>query len=448
LCNKAIPNYNNAAALIRNNKRILAYDPLWFKALNNKTGSQWSAITIMAHEVGHHLNGHPLTNVNNQESIKNELAADYFSGLTIQRMGGSLENAQQWIKLYGTEKDTISHPSSAKRFQAIKLGWNFGCSLSNCNNISQQVIMQYPATSQLWSLNTLNNAQWTKDLGSGLSPVYAKTEVLLARHNVSTGAIRGDRRINLMKAISAFQQMNGLQPTGALNTETWEALNKGKTEDAYISYTITKEDINYPYLSTIPRDFISQSKMKGFFYTRVSEMLSEKFHMDEEFLKRLNPHTTFTTIGEKVIVANTRNTISLTEPISLLIAHKSSKILFAFNSDNQMIAAFPASYGSVDTPSPSGTEKISKITPNPIYNTDLEPYFPEKLKGFLLPAGPNSIIGMMLISFENRGFGIHGTPNPSAISLTTSGGEIRLTNWDVINLSKQLQPGVIIKFVE
>lgn len=33
--------------------------------------------------------------------------------------------------------------------------------------------------------------------------------------------------------------------------------------------------------------------MKGLYYTRVSEMLGEKFHIDEAFLKKINPTATF-----------------------------------------------------------------------------------------------------------------------------------------------------------
>lgn len=405
-----------------------------------------TAITTMANEEGQHHNALTLTNNRIQAQINNELAADYFSGLTIQKLGGNLEETQPLVKRHATKADTVSLPSAEKQLNSIKEGWKSDCTMPNCLEDSQPV-NQNTLIAQSWGLSELNQAQWTKDLGSVSAPIYAKAEVLLARHNLSTGAIRGNRRTNLMKAISAFQTMKGLQTNGVLNSETWAALQEGQTEDAYISYTLTQEDMNGPYVS-IPTSFYLQSEMKGLFYTEVSEMLSEKFHMDEDFLKKLNPNATFKTVGEKIIVANPRNAISIKQPIALLIAHKAAKQLYAYNSKNQMIAAFPASYGAVETPSPSGRDKILSITPKPIYKTDLEPYFPDNLKGFSLPAGPNSPIGMMLISFENRVFGINGTPNPSTISLTSSGGEIRLTNWDVVAISKQLQPGVIVIFIE
>ena len=36
-------------------------------------------------------------------------------------------------------------------------------------------------------------------------------------------------------------------------------------------------------------------------------MLGEKFHMDENFLKQLNPRANFKKVGEKIVVANVRN---------------------------------------------------------------------------------------------------------------------------------------------
>ena len=50
-----------------------------------------------------------------------------------------------------------------------------------------------------------------------------------------------------------------------------------------MEYTITAEDLKGPYAKSIPHDYALQAKMPGLYYTRVTEMLGEKFHMDEEF---------------------------------------------------------------------------------------------------------------------------------------------------------------------
>lgn len=440
-----VPNYENALALVKNNKRIIAYDPIWLDKMSLETGNQWSSITIMAHEVGHHLNGHTLINNSQSDQLNLELDADYFAGLIVQKLGGSVKDAQQFFNMYGTTTDTLTHPSAEKRIRKIKEGWNFSCKLSNCNVV-------VPATKEQlklsWTLDMLNNAKWRSGLGKGLAPIYAKAQVLLAQQNSSVGAIDGGSGMNLLKAISAFQQMNGIKPTGELDQITFEALDRDKTSDPFIQYTLTEEDILGSYSSFIPNDYDLQSKMKGLSYTRVSEMLAEKFHMDEGFLIALNPHATFRSIGEKLIVVNPRDLMVLKEPIGLVVVKKQVKQIYVFNENYKMIASYPVSIGSIDRPSPSGTKTILSITQYPIYNTSLEPLYPKKLKGFSLPAGPNSPIGTMLISFEDAVFGLHGTPNPSLISKTSTWGEVRLTNWDIVSLSKQLKRGILIEFID
>ncbi len=223
---------------------------------------------------------------------------------------------------------------------------------------------QVPAAS--WTLDSLNSAEWSENIGKGQLPVYARAHVMLNNAHASPGAIDGMSGKNTLKAISSFQQMNGLSPTGELTKETWDALVAKQTKPAFIEYTISDADLKGPYAESIPSDYALQAKMKGLYYTRVSEMLGEKFHIDEAFLKKINPTATFKKAGEKIIVPNVRN--DLPEDIHLIIAHKGAKQLYLFNSRNQMIASFPATIGSTDTPSPTGTYKVVGVARNPWYS--------------------------------------------------------------------------------
>ncbi|MCL6240603.1 MULTISPECIES: L,D-transpeptidase [Acinetobacter] len=305
-----------------------------------------------------------------------------------------------------------------------------------------------PAAKVAWGLNDLNNAQWYDNIGKGQFPVYARAHVMLNNAHASPGAIDGTSGKNTLKAIASFQQMNGLKPTGTLTKETWDALiAKQGSKPAFIEYTLTDADLKGPYAASIPHDYALQAKMKGLYYTRVTEMLGEKFHMDEDFLKKLNPKATFKKVGEKILVANIRNEVP--EDIHLIVAHKGAKQLYLFNSRNQMIGSFPATIGSSDTPSPTGTYKVTGVAPNPWYS-----YSPSNFvqgnnrKPLSLPPGPNGPVGNIWIGLSKKSFGIHGTPNPSAISKTASHGCIRLTNWDANDLGKKVKSGVTVKFLE
>ncbi|UTO18580.1 L,D-transpeptidase [Acinetobacter sp. Z1] len=311
---------------------------------------------------------------------------------------------------------------------------------STANNVT-------PAVKVSWTLDSMNNAEWPEGLPKGQLPAYARAHVMLNNAHASPGAIDGANGKNTLKAIASFQQMNGLTPTGQLTQETWDALVAKQTKPAYVEYTITDADLKGPYADSIPSDYALQAKMKGLYYTRVTEMLGEKFHMDENFLKKLNPTATFKKAGEKIIVANVRN--DLPEDIHLIVAHKGARQLYLFNSRNQMIASFPATIGSTDTPSPTGTYKVVGVAKNPWYSYSPSNFIQGKnLKPLSLPPGPNAPVGNIWIGLSKKSFGIHGTPNPSLISKTASHGCIRLTNWDANDLGAKVRSGVTVKFLE
>lgn len=298
-----------------------------------------------------------------------------------------------------------------------------------------------------WTLDSLNQADWYENIGKGQFPVYARAHVMLNNQHASPGAIDGMSGKNTLKAIASFQQMNGIKPTGELSKETWDALVAKQTRPAFVEYMITEEDLKGPYASSIPSDYALQAKMKGLYYTRVTEMLGEKFHMDEDFLKKLNPKTTFKKAGEKIIVANVRN--DLPEDIHLIVAHKGAKQLYLFNNKNQMVGSFPATIGSTDTPSPTGTYKVTGVAKNPWYSYSPSNFVQgNNLKPLSLPPGPNAPVGNIWIGLSKKSFGIHGTPSPSTISKTASHGCIRLTNWDANDLGRKVRSGVTVRFLE
>lgn len=112
----------NAMAVIINNKRYILYDPRLLSYTDNSSGNFWTSMSILAHEIGHHLSGHTLNK--STDSHKDELEADKFSGFVLYKMGASLIQAKTAINLLGTQTDSESHPGKEKRFYAIEQGWN------------------------------------------------------------------------------------------------------------------------------------------------------------------------------------------------------------------------------------------------------------------------------------------------------------------------------------
>ena len=112
----------NAAAVVYQGKRYILYNPTFIGAMNKAAGTPWAAIAILAHEIGHHLNGHTLDGKGSMPAI--ELEADEFSGFVLRKMGASLPEAQVAMRILASAKATKTHPARSDRLLAIASGWN------------------------------------------------------------------------------------------------------------------------------------------------------------------------------------------------------------------------------------------------------------------------------------------------------------------------------------
>ena len=114
-------NIENAAAVAYAGKRYVLYNPNFINALDRRTGNQWASISVLAHEVGHHLEGHTISGQGSQPAT--ELEADEFSGYALRKMGASLADAQATMRLIASENASATHPGKANRLTAIQKGW-------------------------------------------------------------------------------------------------------------------------------------------------------------------------------------------------------------------------------------------------------------------------------------------------------------------------------------
>lgn len=108
---------DNAFAAVANGKKILVVDVGFLEKINGTARTQWGAIQVVAHEVGHHIAGF------SQDRHRGELNADYWSGQALQRLGSAMEAATAAIRAFGTDFDTSSHPNKTRRAQTIERGW-------------------------------------------------------------------------------------------------------------------------------------------------------------------------------------------------------------------------------------------------------------------------------------------------------------------------------------
>jgi hypothetical protein len=116
------PNIDNCFAATRNGERLIVYDGSFMRRVNSLAQNDWGAMSVLAHEIGHHLQGHTLKAGGSDP--ERELEADEFSGFVMYQMGASLKDAQSAIWKLTTDYDNGSHPPRRKRLAAIKTGYN------------------------------------------------------------------------------------------------------------------------------------------------------------------------------------------------------------------------------------------------------------------------------------------------------------------------------------
>jgi lipoprotein-anchoring transpeptidase ErfK/SrfK len=299
---------------------------------------------------------------------------------------------------------------------------------------------------------SINAAQVSAPTGKGRAPAPSvaaaiKSEVLLDRAGFSPGQIDGKAGTNDKKAITAFQEANGLKPSGTLDVETWNRLAATSTEPAMVEYEIQPADVKGPFNKTVPKTLEKKAELKTLNFTNPRELLAEKFHIDPALLARLNPKLSFDTAGTKIQVPNIARKPSQAK-VAKVVVDKTARTVRALDGDGKQISFYPASVGSEERPAPSGTLPIRSVAENPTYT-----YRPKlKFKGvkatkpFTIAPGPNNPVGNTWIDLGD-GFGIHGTPEPQNISKTESHGCVRLTNWDAEALGKMVHRGTKVEFI-
>ena len=115
-------NTDNCFATVLKGQRCLVYDGAFMQKIVEETETDWSAISIMAHEIGHHLQGHTIDGRGGQP-IK-EIEADKFSGFVLHQLGASLDESLVAVRALGDERATATHPAKPVRIDAIRKGWS------------------------------------------------------------------------------------------------------------------------------------------------------------------------------------------------------------------------------------------------------------------------------------------------------------------------------------
>lgn len=285
------------------------------------------------------------------------------------------------------------------------------------------------------------------DLPEGQSALTAKVQVMLDRAGTSPGVIDGAKGGMSRSAIAAFERRSGLPADGVMDAQVWAALQPFAGGAMTMDYTITPADEAELTLH-IPDDYLEKANMTSLGYTSVAEKLGERFHMSEKFVAALNP-------GIPLVAGSTIKVIAPSKPmrakVTRIFIEKGTNRVAAYDAEGHMVVNYPATIGSAETPSPSGTHTVRAVALNPeyTYNPSINFTQGENKSVLTLPPGPNGPVGTVWIALSKPTYGLHGTPTPSRLFVSESHGCVRLTNWDAEELAHMVQAGVTtVEFLE
>lgn len=313
--------------------------------------------------------------------------------------------------------------------------------------LSINVALAFPPTSDEFDDIIIGGSQTYIPAPKVRDENIARLQIIMDRAGISPGVIDGLDTPRWREALSAFNKLQAT-PISTQDGAQIATLLEETGGDAFTEYVITRNDTRYKFTPKIPKLYVEQASMSRINFTTMQEMLAERFHMDEAYLRELNEGKDFNKIGTTIKVASFGK--YLQKRVKRIEADKRNLQVRAYSADGSLVAVYPASIGSAQTPSPVGTHSVRNKAQNPAYTYDPKGSAqPGQSDGLvLLPPGPNGPVGDAWIGLSKRTYGIHGTPEPSEIGVTASVGCIRLTNWDALELARLVSRGVQVTFIE
>jgi len=282
------------------------------------------------------------------------------------------------------------------------------------------------------------------------TPLGIRLQVLLDRARFSPGEIDGRFGENAKKALRAYAEAQQLPASDKLTDEIWTKL-KADSQAVMTTYTITEKDVAGPFLQKLPSKMEDMKGIPKLGYTSPREALAEKFHMSEALLAALNPGQHFDRAGASLVVVDTAGKSGESSAKAARVeVDKNRQVVKLFDRSNALIGFYPATVGSEEKPSPSGTLKVTAINHNPTYGYNPDYHFKgvRTKKRFEIEPGPNNPVGTVWINLSADGYGIHGTPSPGKVSKAESHGCVRLTNWDAERVADRVSKGTPVEFVD
>jgi lipoprotein-anchoring transpeptidase ErfK/SrfK len=326
--------------------------------------------------------------------------------------------------------------------------------------------------------------------GSPIDGDMFHAQVLMSAQGFSPGVIDGKAGESFKLALRSFQEARGLQINGKLDPATRSAL-LGANRPSTVMVKLGPDDVRSGYVMPFPENPEQQAELKFMGYRNMLEKVAERYHTTPATVVALNgpdkligqghslrlPNVIPTSRDYSGVAGNGASVLSLLnvdgqQPQGdYVVVDKSDGVLKVFrgtppsgeqksvsranasrtdggsnsaasNGTSELVAAFPVTMGSSKYPLPIGRWKATTYAYLPpfLYQPDLLQNAKTD-KEVRLPPGPNGPVGVAWLDLTKEHYGIHGTNEPQTIGRAESSGCIRMTNWDVVRLSRMLKPG-------
>ncbi len=315
--------------------------------------------------------------------------------------------------------------------------------------------------------------------GSPIDGEMFHAQILMSAQGFSPGVIDGKEGQSFKLALRSFQEARGLPVNGKLDGPTRAALMSANRPST-VMVELGPDDVRSQYVMPFPDGPEEQSKLDFMGYRNMLEKVAERYHTTPATIVALNGPDKLIGSGQRLRLPNVVPTSRDYEGVpgnganmlrllnvdgqqpegDFVVVDKSDGVLKVYRgsppsgdqksaskagssgSASQLVAAFPVTMGSTKYPLPIGRWKATTYAYLPPFN-----YQPDLLenaktdKDVTLPPGPNGPVGVAWLDLTKEHYGIHGTNEPATIGRAESSGCIRMTNWDVIRLSRMLKPG-------